>query len=160
MFKAFKSVIPPGAKNIYVMAESPRRKITWDSPTRCHAIFKALFDYLKRHFPSANVIIMRGQSVFADLARLTYARTVVCSVSTFCLWPSVASGGPKGSSTAGTKAYFPRSQLLAKNKRAILGSQPTMDQHANGFNWLPPLHVDGRQAKSMPIPKLVKILSA
>jgi hypothetical protein len=43
--------------------------------------------------------------MFEDLARLTYAKKAICSVSTFCLWPAVGSN---------TSAYFPITKLIAK----------------------------------------------
>lgn len=192
MFQLFKTTIPPDAKNIYVMGESSQRKASTDSSFRCSAIFQALFKYLREHFPTANVVMMRGQSVLSDMARLTYARTVVCSVSTFCLWPAVSSGGPRHSSTAGTKAYYPRTNLLAKSRsrrgnpsdrsRGIkvatnimavgigkgkdnIGGEevtlPSMDaDNDSGFRWTPPMYLDGRVAKVMTVPRLVKMLSS
>jgi hypothetical protein len=41
-------------------------------------------------FPDAVVVILRGFDLFEDLARLTYAKTTICSVSTFCLWPAIS----------------------------------------------------------------------
>ncbi len=89
------------------MAESPSRKLNKfdgangkEGHNRCNAIFEALLGFLTQHFPDATVVILRGQNIFDDLARLTYAKTVICSVSTFCFWPAVAAGGA-GTSTCG-----------------------------------------------------------
>lgn len=158
-FNAFKRAIPEGARSIYVMAESPGRKAKANSVNRCDAIFDALFAYLKLHFPAASIVIMRGQPIFSDLARLTYASTVVCSVSTFCLWPAVAAGGPQGSSTVGTKAYYPRTRLLAKSPKH-LGTDhlPSLNYGKSGFIWMNERTILGKDAVVLPIPTLVKRL--
>lgn len=153
-FRAFKRVIPPGARSIYVMAESSKRRANrHESVQRCDAIFTALEIYLRMHFPRAAIVFLRGQPLFDDLARLTYARTVVCSVSTFCLWPAVASGGPSGTTTEGTRAYFPVSRLIAKGNTS-------MDYGKGGFAWLDPSEriVLGRDTIRMRISKLIQIL--
>lgn len=158
-FEGYRRAIPEGTKSIYVMAESPSRKAKANSVNRCNAIFDALFSYLKKHFPTANVVIMRGQPIFSDLARLTYASTVFCSVSTFCLWPAVATGGPNGTSTVGTKAYYPQTRLLAKGPTHTgTDHLPTLDYGNTGFTWINVRSILGREAVHLPIPTLVKRL--
>ena len=154
-FRAFKRVIPPTAKTIYVMAESSKRRANrLESVQRCDSIFTALEIYLRMHFPGATIVLLRGQPLFDDLARLTYAQTVVCSVSTFCLWPAVASGGANGTTTVGTHAHFPVSRLIAKGNTS-------MDYGDSGFTWLHQVSehiVLGKDAVRMRISKLVQIL--
>ena len=153
-FRAFKRVIPNDARTIYVMAESSKRRVNrHESVQRCEAIFTALRNYLRSHFPRATVVLLRGQPLFDDLARLTYAHTVVCSVSTFCLWPAVASGGGTGTTTEETRAHFPISRLIAKGNTS-------MDYGESGFRWLEPSEriVLGKDAIRMRIGTLIQIL--
>jgi len=145
-FRIFRRKIPLDAKYIYVMADSPNRNKKPHNVARCHAIFVALEGYLKAHFPHATVVILRGQDVFDDLARLTYANTTICSVSTFCLWPAIASSN---------KAYFPVSKLIAK--------EHTQFDYGPAFTWLTAPDERsflGRDAVSMAPPDLVKWLTS
>lgn len=152
-FGAIKRVIPHDTKTIYVMAESSTRRANKkESVLRCDSIFAALGRYLHEHFPAADVVVLRGQDIIDDLARLTYAKTVVCSVSTFCLWPAVASGGAAGSTTEGTRAYYPPTRLIAKGNTS-------MDYGRSGFTWMQPDEIKlGREAVKMSINRLVTIL--
>eukprot|EP00606_Chrysophyceae_sp_TOSAG23-5_P000548 GSChrysophyteH2.ASY1.ANO1.483.1 assembled CDS len=91
-FVAFATHIPKTAKYIYVVSESPRRKMNkkdgrlgLGGHLRCQHILASLEHFLHHAFPQSNVAILRGQSMFDDFSRLSYSRTVICSVSTFCL---------------------------------------------------------------------------
>lgn len=119
MFRTFRKSISSSSRYIYVMGENPGRKAKPQHVSRCNAIFESLLDYLMHHFPQAVVVILRGHDMFEDLARLTYANTTVCSVSTFCLWPAVASN---------TTAYFPLTRLIAK--------EDTTYSYGPHFHWL------------------------
>lgn len=105
-FHQIISRIPQDAKNIFVFAEKKTRKTS----TRTHAInicdsiFQKLFETLRKYFPNSSVLIQRGGDLYADMARLTYADVLICSVSTFCLWPAIASNGT---------AYFPKTKLIS-----------------------------------------------
>jgi hypothetical protein len=56
--------------------------------------------------------------MYDDLTRLTFARTTICSISTFCYWPAIANPNT---------AYFPKSLLIAQN------SMPYYGEH---FKWI------------------------
>lgn len=117
-FVAFTSQIPVTVSTIYVLAEDRARKTT-SKPhlaAKCDAVFEALFMFLRSAFPQAKVLIRRGDDLYADFARLSYAPVTVCSVSTFCLWPALISNGT---------AYFPKTKL-------ILGARTDIDV---GFRW-------------------------
>lgn len=104
-FRAFKEKIPPDANTIYVLAEKKTRK-TITKPhlqATCNVILNSLFGYLQENFPKATILIRRGDDLYLDMARLAYAKTVVCSVSTFCLWPAIINNGT---------AHFPRTRLI------------------------------------------------
>ena len=55
--------------------------------------------------------------MYLDMARLAYAQHVVCSVSTFCLWPAIVNPH---------HAYFPRTRLIVAGNTDI----------NLGFKWL------------------------
>lgn len=117
-FHAVDKFVPADAKSIYILAEHRGRK-TSDKPLqakKCDVILHGLFEYVRSRFPAADVILRRGDDLFADMARLAYAKVSICSVSTFCLWPAVMSNGT---------AYFPRTDL-------VVGGDVNIDL---GFNW-------------------------
>jgi len=123
-FEAFRQKIPADAQTIYVLAENRNRKTQYKAhlALKCDLILTSLFSYLKLHFPSAVVLIRRGDDLYVDMARLAFARTTVCSVSTFCLWPAIINNG---------SAYFPRTKLIVSGDVSI----------NLGFTWLlsPPI---------------------
>ncbi len=157
-FPVLNEIIPPDSQYIYVMAESPKRKQNVRDGkygatgiVRCHEVFLALENYLHHHFPSSNIVILRGQNMFDDLARLMYARVVVCSISTFCLWPAYTAGLP-GGSTSHVTNYMPNSKLIAG------GHMPPL---APGLHWLHAqneIAVLGVEAKAITHNKLIKKL--
>ena len=57
-----------------------------------------------------------------DLARLAYAKVSICSVSTFCLWPAIASQH---------RAYFPLHSVIAGKKALDLGPRFVWIQNAS-----------------------------
>ncbi len=118
-FSAFVDNIPSSVKTIYVLAENRDRKtkIRRHLATKCDAIFQSLLTYLTHRFPSSTVLIRRGDDLYLDMARLAYAQHVVCSVSTFCLWPAIVNAN---------KAYFPRTKL-------IVGGNTDINL---GFKWI------------------------
>ncbi|KAJ1400997.1 hypothetical protein B484DRAFT_458079 [Ochromonadaceae sp. CCMP2298] len=139
-FSAFKLHIPHNAKTIYVLAEGRNRKGSKHQhlAQKCDAVFAALFSYLRSHFPSAVVLVRRGGDLYVDFIRLSKARTTVCSVSTFCLFPAIAS----------ENAFFPVTPLVA-------GRGVDM-----GFQWISSQSVVlGAAFVSQPPMELVKRLS-
>jgi hypothetical protein len=118
-FRVFAKTIPLDSKYVYVLAESPDRNPKLQSVSRCAAIFDALHGYLMDHFPKAIIVILRGHNIFEDLARLTYANTTICSVSTFCLWPAVANTNT---------VYFPVTKLITKENTSF--------DYGPSFHWL------------------------
>lgn len=82
--------------------------------------------------------------MFDDLVRLTYAKTLVCSTSTFCFWPAVANHN---------SAYFPITKLIAKEE--------TNHDYGASFHWLSDSEdrqVLGREATHMSDDALVHLL--
>lgn len=145
-FRAFSANIPSNISTLYVLAEQRERK-TQHRPylaAKCDALFPQLLKYLQEKFPSTTIVIRRGDDLHTDLARLTYARYVVCSVSTFCLWPAV-------SNQHSDNVHFPRSKL-------IVGGRTDVDL---GFQWLsdPPVLL-GKTVETLPPMQFVKQLTA
>lgn len=118
-FGVIKAKIPESTTLIFVLAENRGRK-TSSVPhlsMKCDAILTSLGHYLRLHFPHAKIVVKRGDDLYIDMARLSFAKTTICSVSTFCLWPAIASNGT---------AYFPLSNLIVGGDKSI----------SLGFQWL------------------------
>lgn len=144
-FAALKSVISVTDRTIYIMAEHPSRRTDQRRKERCRAIFDGLLHYLMKHFPNAVVVLLRGHDMFEDLARLTFAKTTICSVSTFCLWPAVASN---------TSAYYPVTKLIAKEDISF--------DYGPSFHWLKDHKfrvLRGQDAAHMPDAEVLRYLS-
>ena len=115
---------------------------------RCDSIFTALEIYLRMHFPGATIVLLRGQPLFDDLARLTAANSGV-QREHICLWPAVASGGANGTTTVGTRPFSGVTPDCEGNT--------SMDYGDSGFTWLQQVSehiVLGKDAVRMRISKL------
>ena len=142
-FSAFKNLIPDRSKYIYVMCEHMNRYKRPDQKVRCELVLSKLHSYLSSLFPSAVVLLLRGQNVYRDLYRLTHANTTICSVSTFCFYPALSSK---------TTAYFPVTRLVAK------ATKPNYGEH---FKWITtPKVFPGVRARELPNHQLIKILQS
>lgn len=145
-FRVFAATIPHDTRSIYVMAESPSRNARPDRTERCTSIFMALRSYLMSKFPRAVVVVLRGHDMFEDLARLTYANTTICSVSTYCLWPAMSNNHT---------VYFPVTKLIAKENTSF--------DYGSSFHWLVDdkyRAIRGSEALHMPHAELVNRLKA
>jgi len=111
------------AKYIYVIADSPGRQSYHAYSSRCGQILGHLFAHLKKHFPTAVVIVKRGGDAFLDYARLAYSNTTICSASTFCLWPALANSVGQ--------VHFPLTPLVAR--AATNETAPHLSPH---FHWI------------------------
>jgi hypothetical protein len=102
-FKIYSDRIPSDARHIYILTESARsphaRTLSY-----CKAIIDEFRKYLMKLFPRAIISVFRGQNIYVDLARLTFANTTICSVSTYCLYPAISSSN---------YVYFPVSKFIA-----------------------------------------------
>jgi hypothetical protein len=121
-WSAFLRHIPMNATSIFVMTENPHRRIKKTSSIfeKCNFIVEELSEYLYFHFPSASVVVLRGGSAVDDATRLAMAQVTICSASTFCLWPAIASK---------TASYFPRTKLIFYDKSSPRG-------YTRDFHWL------------------------
>lgn len=135
--RAVLEVVPPPSqpKSIYVLSEARGRKTS--SPAKqhlaakCDAVLRALYDFLSSRFPASTVLLRRGGDPYEDLARLAFSQVTICSVSTFCLWPTWASNNT---------ALFPLTSLVAGANASVV-VRP-------GFRWLAAPIVRGRQFAS------------
>ena len=62
-FGAIIARIPLWARTIYVMADSPSRQQYHPFSSRCGVILKGLFDALKNAFPTAIIVVKRGELI-------------------------------------------------------------------------------------------------
>jgi hypothetical protein len=86
---------------------------------KCTPIIHELFVTLKNKFPNATVIATMGGDSFLDYRRIYKAKVIICSVSTFCLWPAIATLG---------WVYCSSTVVIAAAINPILGSN---------FTWFP-----------------------
>ena len=70
------------------------------------------------------MVVKRGGDLFLDYARLAGARVTICSASTYCLWPALASRG---------KAYFPLTSLVGGADNIALAKVMKLPPH---FEWI------------------------
>jgi hypothetical protein len=111
--------IPQNTTSIYLMTENPHRQTASAVFEKCNNIIKQLAGYLYLHFSSASVVVLRGGSVIDDMTRLAMAPYTICSPSTFCFWPAVASK---------TASYYPPSALIFSQKGTL--------QVTSQFHWM------------------------
>jgi hypothetical protein len=150
---------PPGRSSLYETYSSPsfsqsttdngRSKRNSRSNTstgihefthKCVSVLKALFNYLQFHFPSSIIILKRGGDPFLDFIRLSYSKVTICSSSTFCIWPAIATNGT---------AYFPDTTLIANGVKPNFGKN---------FNWITDFKVISTIRKNTPVEKVIEIL--
>jgi hypothetical protein len=118
--------IPANVSTIYILSDSPmRNEIGLDNPEMYKKkmmfwlpILEGLLAFVKNRFPSATVLLLRGQDIMDDMARLALADVTICSASTYCFWPAIASR---------TQSYFPKTSLINHGL--------TRNISAN-FNWM------------------------
>lgn len=103
---------------IYIISDHPDRGADKEE---CRVLLNGLKDHissLKIH-PKAQVIIKRGDSILQDMARIAFSKVTICSGSTFCLWPALASTG---------RVYMPLNPPVAGLRGALLDP--------NSFKWI------------------------
>lgn len=107
---------------IYVFAESRNRKVAGKQhlAQKCDMVLRGLFEHLSALYPHDTVLIRRGDDPYADMARLAFSKMTICSVSTFCLWPALASDSHH--------VYFPVTPIVARGNWAV-DLRP-------GFHWM------------------------
>jgi hypothetical protein len=132
-FPTVRNLIPPDSTHIYVMTDPPHRVgILPDHGTipkfahHCRPVMVALFEYLCQAFPAAVVVVKSGGDPLVDYYRIARAKVAICSSSTFCLWPAIASTG---------RAYFPVTRLLAGWTPEKNGTDP-LPYLGSSFVWL------------------------
>jgi hypothetical protein len=142
-FKVLIDSVPADSKFIYVRSDSPYRAKVMGSHSfsaKCAPIIHELFATLKNKFPKATVIATMGGDPFLDYYRIYKAKVIICSVSTFCLWPAIASLG---------RVYYPSSVVVAAATNPILGSN---------FTWLPASSVIIDFQKNTPLSTILQRL--
>eukprot|EP01041_Mallomonas_annulata_P005188 gene5188-10376_t len=165
-FYAFLSIIPKHSKYIFILSDPPDRSSLHETYTesststsssetkskrarsgiheftpKCKLILDNLFEFLQFHYPNAIIVLKRGGDPFLDFVRLSYAKFTICSSSTFCIWPAIASNGT---------AYFPDTTLIAG------GSKPNF---GDNFKWILNFKIISSIRKTTPIADVIQILS-
>lgn len=109
-FNVYTMSIPRFVTEIYVLAEplSYGNKV---GSSICERFINNLAYFLKEKFSSATIAIQRGHAHhgFVQLSRASY---VVCSPSTFCLWPGIANRNHH--------VYYQPSKLVAQGREIFL----------------------------------------
>jgi hypothetical protein len=68
-------------------------------------------------------VLKRGGDLFLDYARIVHSNVVVCSASTFCLWPAL--------SNLHGQVHFPLTPLVAKAD--TIATAPNL---TSNFHWI------------------------
>eukprot|EP01041_Mallomonas_annulata_P012705 gene12705-26761_t len=114
-FRVFRDILlPHNVSSIYVLTEHPNRRgsVHPVQARRCQTILLALSRYLSQSFPLVEVLLLQGGDIHLDMVRLAKSKVLVCSPSTYCLWPAM---GHRRS------AHFPVTRLIAHGKQIPLG---------------------------------------
>jgi len=118
-FATYLERIPLHSRTVYILTEASHRKTDDRTRQHCNEIVSALKNYLLERLPKHTlVLLLRGQNIYLDLARLTFANVTICSVSTFCLWPAFANSN---------QVYYPTTNLIAN------ATKPFIHRH---FQWM------------------------
>lgn len=136
-FPSVAAHIPPHARYVYVLSEGRNRGVIVNQSEavyfpRCVRVLDMLFDYLEQRFPRTTIVSLTGGHMLHDMARLLYANTTICSASTFCLFPALASE---------SNSFFPAGALVAE----ALAATGRLPQHFS-------LVADSRQIGVWPHP--------
>eukprot|EP01041_Mallomonas_annulata_P010878 gene10878-22717_t len=139
-FYAMLNLIPVESRHIYILTDHPDRAVIMGHPfaVHCPGILQALFEYLSHHYPNTTVLVKKGGDPFLDLIRLARANVVICSASTFCLWPAIATNGT---------AHFPITPLVA---RIALGPN---------FKWITSPRIVSRFHVGMHLETMIQVLN-
>jgi hypothetical protein len=122
-FRAFIPLINPNSKFIYVLTEGVERT---HSQGFCNTIVEELIIFSNQYFSAATILLSRGGDMYVDFMRLAKTNIAICSASTFCFWPILASNGT---------THFPLTNL-------IVGADPSITNRENApnfgptFNWI------------------------
>lgn len=109
-FTAFDQILANYTKDnqiryLYVLSDHPSRASHSPYTSRCKLILEKLLEYLSEKLPpTTTIVIKRGGDLFLDMIRLSRAKLMICSASTYCFWPALATDG---------QAYFPVTSLIA-----------------------------------------------
>jgi hypothetical protein len=139
-FSAYLDLIPNGTSLIYILSDSPKRA---NQGKDCGIVLDELVAYLSAQFPHTDVYVKRGGSVFLTMVQMMYSPITICSASTFCFWPALAST---------SKVYFPRTSTIANR---------TMPYLTPAWNWiLEPQIMQGDGSKRENLQSLLSRLKA
>lgn len=114
-FNLYPMIIPREASEIYILAEPLNYG---GGHELCADLTNRMADFLVKHYPHATIGIRRGHA-HDGFVQLSKARYVVCSPSTFCLWPGIANKD--------NQVFYQPSQLTAGGKQIFM--------HLN-FHWI------------------------
>ena len=127
-FTAYPSRIPTTAKYIYVLSDHPSRALHAAYTSKCQMILQGLFEFLKKERPQATIVVKRGGDLFLDYARLAFAKVTICSASTYCLWPALASIG-KSITSLPTLPLHTYLYTSLQSNISLIHSNPTFDSN-------------------------------
>jgi len=114
-FEVYKSLIPPATKLLYILSDSHHRA---NEGAICKVILTSLMEYLTPLFPSTSIVLIRGGSQLTSMTQMVFSNVTVCSASTFCFWPALASNNT---------VYYPLTSMILNGTTPKLTSQ---------FHWI------------------------
>ena len=98
--------------HIYIMTEHPKRLASAPLRGICPDVISSLQSALSKRYPGSIVAVQRGR-MFQTWYQFLHADVVICSASTFCLWPAL--GNSRGT------VYLPMTTLFANKTVVNLG---------------------------------------
>eukprot|EP01038_Epipyxis_sp_PR26KG_P004669 gene4669-6560_t len=114
-FHVYTKIIPLNAKFIYIVSDSPSRA---NEGAICKDLLDNFFNFLTLNFPSALIHVKRGGAAMLSIVQLVHSNITICSASTFCFWPALASR---------RTVYFPVTNLILNS---------TTPQFTSNFHWI------------------------
>jgi Galactosyltransferase/Bacterial protein of unknown function (HtrL_YibB) len=90
-FKTIRDLIPGDSQHIYIISPAPKRKDITLKYSKCRVITTAFYDYIVTSFPCATVVLKRSGEPYIDFSRYTLSPLTICSSSSSCFWPAIAS---------------------------------------------------------------------
>lgn len=121
-YSVYKQLIPAGVRDISLVLSPIQdpgqphgcRPKDCAFQAQCQAVYKDVTDWLKSNYPEAIVTSHFGETQSQSLARMVFAKTLICNPSTFCLWPAIATQG---------RSYLNRGILYFNTAQPDLGKQ-------------------------------------
>lgn len=148
-FTAIASRIPPNSTHIYVISDNPSRAAHNPYSGRCHIILESFFEFLKESNPTSIIVVKRGGDLYSDYVRMAFSKVLICSASTFCLWPALANV------QRGGQIHFPLTALIAN----AVSIEKAPKNFGSNFHWINDSEIISDFRKLRPWTQIMDVLT-